>query len=171
MDNQFLLSIAVHRPHERSVEETCSILMDLLEAGQWNEVSDAEPEPSILDVAPVVVSDLLSSFLGAGYRLLLQAHGSCRESAITNRELPALWRNKVDPNGETRISAFLPRSPSDPAQASDSGVDDSAHYGQILLTVKRSALSLFVHCPELARAEMWVEQAASASGLAVERRV
>lgn len=170
MNNAFLLSIAVHRPHEREVGEPCSILVDLLEAGQWNEVSAAEPEPSILDVAPDVVSDLLSSLLGAGYRVLLQTRGNGRESAITNRELPALWRNEVDPHGETRISAFLPRQASDSAEASGFRVDNSARCGELLLTVKGSALSLFVDCSELACAEMWVERAARASGLHVERR-
>lgn len=170
MDNKFLLSIAVHRPRERAGGETCSILIDLLEAGQWNEVKDAESEPSFLDVAPGVVSDLLSSFLEAGYRVMLQARGNGQGSAITNRELPALWRNEVDPHAETRISAFLSRQPNDSAEAICFRADKSPRCGELLLTVKGSALSLFVDCSELRRAEMWVERAASASGLDVERR-
>jgi hypothetical protein len=171
MENEFLLSIATHRTHERVAGETCSILLDLLEAGDWDEVVNAGPEPSFLEVAPKVISELLTSFLEAGCHVLLHAHGNHRELPITKRELPEQWRSCLDPYTEKRISAFLPQISSDSAVSSCAQAGDSPSMdNEILLAIHGSAVSLFFGCSELRRAEIWVERAARASGLAVERR-
>lgn len=68
--HKYLLSIVAHRLTGVQPENLCSVLLDVVEAGEWHAIEIDAPEPMLIVVAPDFVDRVINRLQEEGYQVV-----------------------------------------------------------------------------------------------------
>lgn len=177
---EFSIALRVYEVGVSTEDAHSSILIDLIERGNWkNAPLLHESDPSLLDHVPTLFPELITAASSEGYSFLAQVGRArrCLAGVDTAEHLASelAHRKRGVSDGVYPIYLWLyPAEATGAAYFAADALRNGKSYARflnigVLITVDRSAMSIFVKTEVLARVQRWVEDSLTRIGLPIER--